>query len=272
MPDRLTIDLENLCVDVPNRQILRDVNWQVPCGARATIIGPNGCGKSTLLKAITAYGHLTSGRATILGETLGDTLVHQLRRRMGIVDPTLVRLLDENVTTQRLAATGFFGHLTTLFEQPTQQQLATAAELLTEVGLANHLQQDVMTLSSGQRSRLWLARALVHEPELLILDEPTADLDLLGRETLLATLDRIALQRPDLTIVIVTHHLEDLLPNTDHVLLLSQGKTIANGSPSEVLTPEHLSTAFGCDVEVQHSNGRWHWSVVPQTWQHLTQE
>ena len=272
MSDQLAIDLRHVCVDVPTRKILQDINWQVPRGTRAAILGPNGCGKSTLLKAITAYGHLTSGRATILGQTLGHTEVHQLRRRMGIVDPTLVRLLDSDVTTQRLAATGFFGHLTTLFEQPTTQQLATAAELLVEVGLADHLEQDVMTLSSGQRSRLWLARALVHEPERLILDEPTADLDLLGRETLLATLDGIAQQRHELTTVIVTHHLEDLLPNTDRVLLLSQGRTVADGCPEQVLTNINLSAAFGCNVEVHRRNGRWHWSVARHTWHHLTEK
>ena len=191
---------------------------------------------------------------------------------MGIVDPTLIRLLDRNVTTHRLAATGFFGHLTTLFERPTKDQLHIAGELLAEVGLADHLDQDVMTLSSGQRSRLWLARALVHEPELLILDEPTADLDLLGRETLLATLDGIAKQRSALTTVIVTHHLEDLLPDTDHVLLLSDGRTVASGLPEEVLTSANLSAAFGCDVEVDRKGDRWHWSVSRHTWHHLIRQ
>ncbi len=264
------IELTDLHVDVPSRKILRGIDWALPYGARAAVLGPNGCGKSTLLKAITAYGHFTSGRAVILGETLGENEVHRLRTRMGIVDPTLVRLIDRGVTTQGLAATGFFGNLTTHFDRPSQAQLKIAAELLAEVGLGDHLQQDVTTLSSGQRSRLWLARALVHEPELLILDEPTADLDILARETLLATLDNLARKRPRMTTLVVTHHLEDLIPNTDHVLLLGNGKTIAAGAPDEVLTSHHLSNAFGCSVDVHRHNDRWQWSVAQSTWDHLT--
>jgi iron complex transport system ATP-binding protein len=263
------VELDRLGVDVPGFQILDDISWQLPAGAQAAILGPNGCGKSTLLRAMTAYGHVTRGVVRVLGETLGETEVHRLRRRLGIVDPVLQRLLDQDVTAEQLVATGLFGHLTTFFDRPSSDQLELARRTLCEVGLGNHARQQVVTLSSGQLCRTWLARALVHTPELLILDEPTAGLDLLGRETLLASLSALGQRRRDLTMIMVTHHLEDLLPETDHVLLLGQGRAIASGDPADVLTEANLSLAFGCPVHVERRDGRWRWSVSPRVWGRL---
>ena len=145
-----------------------------------------------------------------------------------------------------------------------------AAELLERVGLVDAAGQRISTYSKGMLQRLGLAQALLNDPELLILDEPTADLDILARETLLATLYNLARKRPRMTTLVVTHHLEDLIPNTDHVLLLGNGRTIAAGSPDEVLTSHHLSNAFGCSVDVHRHNDRWQWSVAQSTWDHLT--
>ncbi len=137
------------------------------------------------------------------------------------------------------------------------------------MGLGEHARQSVETLSSGQLSRAWLARALVHTPQLLILDEPAADLDLLARETLLASLAALCRRRPDLTLIMVTHHLEDLLPDTDEVLLLGAADVVASGSPHDVLTAQHVSTAFGCPIQVDNRDGRWRWSVSPHVWDRL---
>ncbi len=265
------LDIRQLCVDVPGTRILEDLNWCLPRGAKAAILGPNGSGKSTLLRAITAYGHITSGSVQVLGERLGQTEVHRLRRRIGVVDPSLVRLLDRGMTARQLVATGLFGHLTTFFDRPSPSQLELAEQALAEVGLAGHARQTVETLSSGQFSRTWLARALVQHPQLLILDEPAASLDLLGRETLLASLDQLTQQRPELTLITVTHHLEDLLPNTDEVLVLSGGRVVGSGPPVKVLTNQLLSLAFGCPVQTQREEGRWRWSVSPQIWQSLVE-
>lgn len=265
----LAVDLQHVSVSVPGVDILHDIHWQVPLGQKVVILGPNGCGKSTLLRAITAYGHVTSGTVDVLGQRLGETYVHDLRKRMGIVDASLAKFLDEDTTAEQLVATGLYGHLTTYFDPPTEPELEQARQVLAIVGLARHAPQLIGTLSAGQLRRTWLARALVHEPELLILDEPTADLDLLARETLLASLSSLSSHRPGLTIMTVTHHLEDLLPTTDQVLLLARGRVVACGTPSDVLRAPLLSEAFGCPVEVNHSNGRWHWSVSPEVWQGL---
>jgi iron complex transport system ATP-binding protein len=269
LPVDLAVELIGLSVEVPGTEILKQVSWCVPVGGKAAILGPNGSGKSTLLRAITAYGHFTSGCVRVLGHQLGSTHVHDLRRRLGIVDPTLFRLLDPGATTEQLVATGLFGHLTTYFDRPTPEQLQLARSALQEVGLANQARQPVETLSSGQLSRAWLARALVHTPDLLILDEPAAGLDLLGRETLLASLSALLGRRRALTVIMVTHHLEDLLPETDNVLLLGARDVVAVGPPQEVLTSANLSQAFGCPVQSERSDGRWRWSVSPLIWDRL---
>ena len=263
------IEIQDVNVDYMSFRALHNISWTIPQGGQVALLGPNGCGKSTLLRVITGYGHFTSGRVCVLGEVLGETEVHSLRRNLGIVDPSLVRLLDREVTAERLVATGFFGHLTTFFDRPSEQQIQLARQALADVGLAEQAKQQVMSLSSGQRSRVWLARALINDPQLLILDEPCADLDLHARETLLATLDDLIRQRPTLTVVMVTHHLEDLLPTVSDVLLLSSGSMIAKGSPTNVLTSELLSQAFGCPVKVQYSDNRWSWSVSTESWQGL---
>jgi iron complex transport system ATP-binding protein len=265
----LAVELIGLCVDVPGFRILDQISWRLPMGSKAAVLGPNGSGKSTLLRAITAYGHFTRGTVRVLGDELGTTEVHALRRRLGIVDPTLYRLLDRGVTAEQLVATGLFGHLTTFFDRPTADQLEQARRALHEVGLAQHASQRVETLSTGQLRRAWLARALVHTPELLILDEPAADLDLLARETLLASLAALARRRPELTTIMVTHHLEDLLPDTDEVLLFAEGKVVAAGPPADVLDAANLSQAFGCPVQVERRDGRWRWSVSPHVWTRL---
>ena len=261
-PPELAVELSDVCVELPGIRIIDQVSWRLPRGSKAAILGPNGSGKSTLLRAITAYGHITRGTVHVLGEELGKVEVHALRRRLGIVDPKLYRLLDPGVTAEQLVATGLYGHLTTFFDRPSDAQLELARRALEQVGLGEHTVQPVETLSSGQLSRTWLARALVHTPELLILDEPSADLDLLARETLLQNLAALGRRRPDLTLIMVTHHLEDLLPDTDEVLLLGDSSVVATGPPDQVLTAENLSRAFGCSVHVERHGGHWRWSVV----------
>jgi iron complex transport system ATP-binding protein len=255
------IELERLCVDYVTSPALIDVNWSVNRGSHAAVLGPNGCGKSTLLRAMTGYGHITSGRVTILNETLGKCEVHQLRRRMGIVDPKLVRLLDEGTTAEKLVATGFRGHLTIMFDRPTTTELNAAREVLDEIGLGDRCQHDFHQLSSGQQSKVWLARALVNQPELLILDEPTAGLDIGARHVLLSSLAAMIEARPELTTLTVTHHLEDLPSAVNRLLLLKNGRTIADGNAAEILSDDQLSSTFECSLTVKRNNGRWSWAI-----------
>ena len=259
MENNWAIELEDLSVDYVTGNAISSLNWRVSRGDHAAVLGPNGCGKSTLLRAITGYGHVTSGRVTILGETLGKTEVHQLRKKLGIVDPTLVRLLDEGTTAERLVATGFRGHLTILFDRPSQQELEAARRILGEIGMGDCCTRDFHQLSSGQQSKLWLARALVSAPDLLILDEPTSGLDIGARETLMSGLSEMIVHRPQLTTLTVTHHLEDLPSAVSNVLLLENGQEVARGSAGDVLTDSRLSSVFGCPLTIQNRDGRWSW-------------
>ncbi|MCA9216969.1 MAG: ATP-binding cassette domain-containing protein [Planctomycetales bacterium] len=259
MGTQYAIELTDLVVDYLTGNAISGLNWKVTRGGHAAVLGPNGCGKSTLLRAITAYGHVTSGTVKVLGETLGKVEVHQLRRRLGIVDPTLVRLLDDGTTAEKLVATGFRGHLTILFDRPSPAELKAARGVLQEIGLGDHCNRGFHQLSSGQQSKVWLARALVSEPELLILDEPTSGLDIGARETLLSSLEAMVQTRPELTTLTVTHHLEDLPAAVNQVLLLRNGRAAAHGTAADVLTNQQLSNVFACPLTVSHSNGRWMW-------------
>lgn len=263
------IELRQVKFQAGSAAILGGIDWQVPPGARAAVLGPNGCGKSTLLRLITGYLFPTEGTVRTLGHTLGEVEVHRLRRAIGVVDPGGPFPPEETLSALEVVLTGFFGNLCLWFSDPTQEQRAAADQALKSVGLAAHAGQNYRTLSTGEQRRLLLARAMVQRPRLLVLDEPTAGLDLLGRETMLATLDRLVRRAPELTTVMVTHHLEELSPRTDQVLLLAKGSVVASGRPEEVLTSDKLSLAFGCRVDVDRVGGRWRWSVQPSVWQAL---
>jgi iron complex transport system ATP-binding protein len=180
------------------------------------------------------------------------------------------------MTSLDVVASGYFSALTLGYLEPTAEQWLHAREMLTQVGLADRAAQRYATLSTGERMRALIARALVRKPELLLLDEPTAGLDLPGREAVLATLARLHRRGQGGTsaaspaIVIVTHHLEELLPGTANILLLAaDGRGIVRGTPETVLTAAHMSAAFGVPIHITHRSGRYHAHVDPQTWDDL---
>jgi iron complex transport system ATP-binding protein len=266
---KLALELDGVGLTIGGRRILDDICWSIPTGSQAAILGPNGSGKSSLLRLITGYLFATDGSVECLGHRLGTVSVHELRRFVGLVDPGNPFPFDERLTVLEVVLTGFFGILCLDFDEPNAAQIEEGRRALADVGLSGHEGQRFYTLSTGEQRRVLLARALANQPRLLILDEPTAGLDLLARETLLATIDRLTRQDRDLTILMVTHHLEELLPETQHVLLLGQGRAVAVGTPAEVLTPAHLEAVFGCPVRVEQRHGRWTWSVEPRVWKQL---
>lgn len=266
-----SLSLEGIGSFIGGTRILSAIDWALPTGAQGAILGPNGSGKTLLLRIVTGYLFPSEGSATILGRRLGTVDLHELRREIGLVDPTSPMFPIVNLTTLELVLTGFWGHYCIDFDEPTPRQLDAARAALAEVGLSGHERQRSATLSTGETRRVLLARALVHRPRLLILDEPTAGLDLLARETLLATIERLKADDPTLTVITVTHHLEEIAPGTSAVLLLHQGRALASGAPDRVLTSENLARAFGCPVNVRQEGGRWYWSVQPGTWTQLLQ-
>ncbi len=264
------IDIEGIGLFRENRWILSGINWRVGAGECAAILGPNGSGKSTLARIIGGHLWPTEGRCTILGATFGSASLPELRKRIRLLQPAGPYDVDAELTAREIVLTGFFASLS-LYETPTLQQVTRAEELLKLVGLSQLSQQIYSRMSSGERVRSLLARALTGKPELLLLDEPTSGLDLLGREQLLATIQELATGTEAPAIVIITHHVEELPPAVTQVLLLEDGKIAASGKPQEVLRSQILSRVYRCPVEVKESGGRFYLQVHPQAWKELKQ-
>jgi iron complex transport system ATP-binding protein len=261
-------------VDDPLRPILADVSWTVRPGEVAAILGANGCGKSTLLRIASGYLWPQKGAVDLLGHTLGDVPLAPLRARIGIVEATTVYPFDDTMTAQDVVVSGYYSSLTLGYAHPADDQFAHARHLLEQVGLPTKHDQLYATLSTGERLRTLLARALVRTPDLLLLDEPTAGLDLPSRESLLATLARLHRRSAAAglapAMITVTHHLEELLPDTSNVLLLSRrGTVVASGPPAAVLTDEHLSAAYSVPIHVACHHGRYAAHVNPAVWDDL---
>ncbi|MEA2523422.1 MAG: iron complex transport system ATP-binding protein, partial [Thermomicrobiales bacterium] len=235
--------------------ILNGVSWTVRRGEHWALLGPNGSGKSTLLSLVGAVRHPSEGSVTVLGGRLGKVSLWELRERIGVIDPAL-KILDW-LTVEEVVLTGATG---TIWPQPDrigEAEHLRARELLDLLGCAGLAGREITTCSQGERQRVRIARALMAEPPLLLLDEPATGLDLPAREALLAALATLASSRPDLATILVSHHLEELPPTTTHALLLRDGATVATGPAHETLTTANVSTAFGFPVTVLHDAGRW---------------
>lgn len=249
------VELSNVGVRRDGRWILRDVTAAIPARACTVLLGHNGCGKSTLVRVITGYLWPTVGDVTVLGQRFGETDLAALRESIRLVQPTgSAAEPDGDITPRDLVCSGFFG-TTGLYREPTPAQHAAADDALARVGLSHVAGQSYRTLSSGERMRSLIARALVVRPALLILDEPTAGLDLVGREQVLAAVSGAI--RDGLTMLLVTHHLEEIPADTARVLLLSDGRLIAAGPPGDVLTHETLSAAYRWPIAVHRHDGRY---------------
>lgn len=269
MSDGLAIDLHGVGVRRGTRWILRDASWRVPAGTCCAILGPNGSGKSTLTRILAGHLFPSSGECEILGCKFGETNLQELRKSIRLVQAAGPYEVEPALTARDVVLTGFFATLS-LYDAPTAEMEHDALRLLEQVGLAHVADQTYATMSSGERVRSLIARALASRPKLLLLDEPTAGLDLLAREQVLATVQGLFENRLDApTVVMVTHHVEELPPVTSNVILLDDGKVAAEGMPGEVLREEVLSRVYRCPLEVRHTNGRWSVDVHPQAWRGL---
>jgi iron complex transport system ATP-binding protein len=251
-----------------DRWILRDITWRVEPGTLAAVLGPNGSGKSTLARIAACHLWPTAGDCRILGGQFGQTDLRALRHRIRLVQPAGPYDIDPALTAIEVVLTGFFGSLN-LYDKPKPEMLGEADRLLTLIGLGAIKSHAYSTLSSGERVRNLIARAMVSRPELLILDEPTAGLDVLAREQVLATIEMLFHQPDPPAVLLITHHVEELPPTTSQVLLLADGKVSAAGTLSQVLTPDILSKAYGFPVTVRESGGRYYLEVHPSAWREL---
>ncbi|MFC9790469.1 ABC transporter ATP-binding protein [Rhodococcus sp. NPDC127528] len=238
------------------RVLLSDITATVEPGQHWVLLGSNGAGKSTLLGMFGAQTHPTSGAVRVLGHRLGRVDMRSLRAAIGHVNPR--HPLQSPLTVREVVLTGLT-NTTELVQRwsPTAAQLDRADALIATFGVADRTGARWPTLSQGERGRVLIARALMPEPRLLLLDEPSTGLDLAAREQLLTALDQVRRGNSQLASILVTHHIEEIPASTTHALLLRRGRALAQGPVDEVLTGDRVSDCFEHDIEISKHRGRW---------------
>jgi len=237
--------------------LLSDIDWVIEEGQRWALLGPNGARKTTLLAIAAASLFPSKGSVELLGERFGEVDLGELRTRVGLCSAALGDRVPGHERAVDVVVTAAHGVIGRWREGYDQADVDRATNLLGRVGLRAFVDRRFGTLSEGERKRVLLARALMTDPELLLLDEPAAGLDLGAREALLRLLSRLADGSGAPPSVLVTHHVEEIPTGTTHALLLSRGRVVASGPIQEVLTEELLSKAFGMPLQVESAGGRW---------------
>jgi iron complex transport system ATP-binding protein len=273
-----TVRLSGVDVVRDDRAILDGIDWIVRPGERWVVLGPNGSGKTTLLQVAGARLWPTRGVVDVLGERLGRVDVRTLRPRIALVSAAVVRQLRADLTAREVVATGRYGALEPWWDTYTDDDWARADELLADVGGGDEVagpddgradddtdgtdgigRRTFGVISEGERQRVLLARALMSRPELLLLDEPAAGLDLGARERLVSRLGRLNADPDVPPVVLVTHHAEEIPAGTTHAALVRNGRLVATGPLDDTLTSDAVSHCFGLSVTVGRDDGRW-WS------------
>ena len=236
--------------------LLDSVDWTVTEQERWVVLGPNGAGKTTLLQVASAQMHPTVGVAGILEEVLGTVDVFELRPRIGLTSAALAERIPRGERVRDVVVSASYGVLGRWREAYDDLDHARAEELLVEVGVRHLADRTFGTLSEGERKRVQVARALMTDPELLLLDEPAAGLDLGGREDLVNTLGVLADDPASPATVLVSHHVEEIPPGFTHALLLREGRVVASGPIDEVITEHALGETFGMPLALRREDGR----------------
>lgn len=229
--------------------ILKDIHWKVEKTEHWAILGLNGSGKTTLLNMLNGYIWPTTGYVTVLHERFGQTDIRELRKRIGWVSSSLQERIVPTQKVEQIVISGKFGS-TGLYDERTSEDETRAYELLQQLHVAHLCGKDYGVCSQGEQQRVLIARALMAEPELLILDEPTNGLDFIAREQLLHSIEQIV-KGPDApTLLFVTHHIEEISPVFTHILLLKDGQVFSKGTRKEILQNTSMSTFFDKNVQI----------------------
>jgi iron complex transport system ATP-binding protein len=249
--------LEGVALARDGTAVLTDVTWSVAPGERWAVLGPNGSGKTTLLQVAGARLHPSRGAVEIVGARLGASDWRAVRARVGFVSGSVVRSLRPSLPALDIVMTGRHGALEPWWHTYTDADRARARELLGAVGADEVAARPFGVISEGERQLVLLARVLMADPELLLLDEPFAGLDLGNRERLLGRLAALAADAATPPLVLVTHHVEEIPPGVTHALLLRGGRVVEQGPIGETLRADSLGATFGLPVEVTQRGGRW---------------
>ncbi len=256
------LELENATVRRGALKILDGVNWTMHRGAHWVILGANGSGKTSLLAAITGYLSCSEGSISVLGQTFGEYDWRDLRKRVGLVSSSVRQRIPDEETGQmtilsgRDAVVGHWGKV----KRPEWQR---AGEILGLLGCESLADRPWLVLSQGERQKILIGRAMMANPDLLILDEPCAGLDPVAREDFLQRIERLAQGGKSPGLIFVTHHVEEITPSFGHVLLLQSGRVFQAGPRNRILTSANLRATFGRDLRLSRRNGRYQLAIAP---------
>ncbi|MGN0100881.1 MAG: ABC transporter ATP-binding protein [Dietzia sp.] len=255
-PD-LVLDLRDVSLRRDGNTLVGPLTWQVELDERWVVLGPNGAGKTSLLRIASALEYPSTGTAVILGEQLGRTEVTELRSRVGLSSVAVAGRIPGDELVSDLVISAGYAVLGRWRERYDEQDFERAADTLESIGAEHLAERTWGTLSEGERKRVLIARAMMTDPELLLLDEPGAGLDLGGREDLVARLGDMAMDPDAPATVLVTHHVEEIPPGFTHAMLLAEGEVTAMGLIEDVITSENLSRAFAQSITVDPIDGRY---------------
>ena len=255
--DPTALSLRDVTLVREGRPILDQVSWDVAPNERWVVLGRNGCGKSTLMKIASLYLHPSSGEVEVLGEKLGRTDVRSLRKRIGVASSGMAEQLRSDLAATDVVMTAKNAALEPWWHTYDDADRQRARACLDRMEIGRLADRSFATLSSGEKQRVLLARTLMPEPGLLILDEPTAGLDLAGREELVRTLGVLAAGTETPATVLVTHHVEEIPEGFTHVLMLREGQVLSAGTLDDVLTEANLSECFEMKLGLERRHGRW---------------
>jgi iron complex transport system ATP-binding protein len=259
---RSAIELKNVSVTRRGNPILADINLTVDTGSCCAILGPNGSGKSALMAVLSGYLWPSTGTVCVDGRTYGRVDLAEIRREIGLIEPSRAPKFDDRMGVRDVVATGLFGTIVLpLHRDPDASQWQRVDEEIASVGLTGIDQRAYGDLSSGEQMKTLLARAMVSDAKILLLDEPTVGLDIGSRAACVAVLDRLLQRVNPPTLVIVSHHLDELPYAVGKIVLMKGGRVVGQGSPEELLASDHLTRLFDCRVDVIRNDGRFLASV-----------
>ena len=250
------VELTQVSIRRGNALLLDHIDWRVEADQRWVVLGPNGAGKTTMLQILAAQLHPSSGTAEILGERLGRVDVFELRPRIGVASAALADRIPRHERVADVVVSAAYAVMGRWRETYEQADFERAVELMAQLRVGQLAYRTFGTLSEGERKRVQIARALMTDPELLILDEPGAGLDLAGREDLVSILSALAYDPASPATIMVSHHVEEIPPGFTHALLMRRGKVVAAGAIDDVVTARNLSAAFGMPLRVDRAEGR----------------